>query len=80
MIRALAILIILALGALVFMSFLSMAHAKQEQVRPEGPVPTAEKHIPAPPKCREPIRINFWVMGSDGKLKLTGYRIVEGTC
>ncbi|ARO24760.1 hypothetical protein TAL182_CH03014 [Rhizobium sp. TAL182] len=80
MIRALAVLVILTLGALVLISFLSMAQAKQEQVKPEGPLPTAEKQIPAPPKCRQPMRIDFWVMGENGKLKLAGYRIIEGKC
>ncbi|MGR9441675.1 DUF3307 domain-containing protein [Rhizobium leguminosarum] len=56
------------------------ALAKQEQAKPERPLPTAERQIPVAPKCRPPIRINFWVMDGNGKLKLVGSRLLEGLC
>lgn len=80
MIRALAVVGILIIGALVLASLLSMALAKQEQVRPERPVTTVEKPIPAEKQCEPPVWIRFWVQDKDGGLKLVGSRIIEGTC
>lgn len=55
------------------------AVAKQEQVKPDRPIPSIQKPIAAKTTCR-PIRIDFWVQDKDGKLKLVGYTIVAGSC
>lgn len=77
--RSLAIVLIVSTGFLVLAGFLSLCVAKQEQARPDGPLPKTEKPIPAKP-CDPPMMIQFWVSGPDGKLKLSGYTVLPGTC
>ncbi|MBB2698946.1 UNVERIFIED_ORG: hypothetical protein GGI66_003623 [Rhizobium esperanzae] len=80
MIRALVFLAVIIIWVMALESFLSMAHAKQEQVRPERPVPTIAKPMPAARRCPPPIWIRFWVQDGAGGLKLIGVQIVEPRC
>lgn len=80
MTRPALIWLAIVVAAIFIASAFTYASAKQEQVKPERPVPSAQKPIPEPEKCRPAMRFDFWVIGSDGKLKLVGSRIVEGTC
>jgi hypothetical protein len=78
-IRTIIAVFIVSLGFLVLAGFLALCEAKQEQVRPDAPLPKTEKPIPAE-SCKPPMIIQFWVSDSEGHLKLAGYTILPGSC
>jgi hypothetical protein len=77
--RAVVVVLVITAVALVVAGFLSLCEAKQEQTRPERPVPTSEKPLPAE-ACKPAMVMQFWVSGKDGKLKLSGNVVLPGTC
>ncbi|WP_326883197.1 hypothetical protein U8P73_14945 [Rhizobium beringeri] len=78
--RALLVLLIVIVGAVLLAMAITRADAKQEQAKPARPVPTVEKPIPVAKQCQPPIWVRFWVQDGNGGLKLVGSQIVEPPC